>query len=82
MNILYQYYNEIVLNFSDYETDLQEGVIVIFVPEDKKPFDIVCQKINTQLERIAASLDLRDKNVVIRVVRGGQSKDFKLDKQV
>ena len=82
MNILYQYYNEIVLNFSDYETDLQGGVIFIFVPEDKKPFDIICQKINTQLERIATSLDLRDKDVVIRVVRGGQSKEFKLDKQV
>ena len=82
MNILYQYYNEIVLNFSDYETDLQDGIIFIFVPEDKKPFDIVCQKINTQLQRIADTLDLRDKDIVIRIVRGAQFSELKFEKQV
>lgn len=82
MNILYQYYNEIVLSFADYETDLQGSVIIIFVPDDNKPFDIVCQKINTQLERIAGTLDVRDEDVVIRVVRGNQSREIKLGKQV
>ena len=82
MNILYQYYNEIVLKFSDYETDFQVGVIFIFVPEDKKPFDIVCEKINTQLQRIADTLDLRDKDIVIRIVRGAQFSELKFEKQV
>ncbi|HEY0895209.1 MAG TPA: hypothetical protein VGE15_01525, partial [Sphingobacteriaceae bacterium] len=69
MDIRYQYYNEIVLTFKDYETDFRSGVIVIYVPDDSKPFDIVCQKIMAQLDRIASTLDPRDKEIVIEVRR-------------
>lgn len=82
MNILYQYYNEIVLAFNDYEVDLQEGIVLIFVPDDNKPFEVVCQKIDVQLHRISETLDPRDKEITIRVERSNQAKDIILQKQV
>lgn len=82
MDVFYQYYNEIVLTFNDYEIDLQKGVIVVLVPDDNKRFDVVCQKINTQLSRIAETLELRDKQIVVRVERSGEFKELILEKQV
>ncbi|HEY1006036.1 MAG TPA: hypothetical protein VGD92_02615 [Sphingobacteriaceae bacterium] len=81
MDIVYQYYNEIVLTFRDYETDYRAGVIVIFVPDDAKPFDTVCQKILGQIDRIAGTLDPRDKDVVIEVRRTGESREFVMAKE-
>lgn len=81
MDIFYQYYNEIVLAFGDYEVDLQNGIIVILVPDDRKSFDIVCQKINIQLHRIAETLELRDKPIIVRVERSGEAKELLLEKQ-
>lgn len=81
MNIFYQYYNEIVLAFNDYEVDLQQGMIVILVPDDSKRFEVVCQKIHSHLLRIAETLDLRDKDIVVRVERTGESKELILEKQ-
>lgn len=81
MNIFYQYYNEIVLAFNDYEVDLQQGMIVILVPDDNKRFEVVCQKIYSHLLRIAETLDLRDKDIVVRVERTGESKELILEKQ-
>lgn len=78
MDIRYQYYNEIVLTFKDYETDFRSGVIVIYVPDDSKPFDIVCQKIMAQLDRIASTLDPRDKEIVIEVRRTSEMAEFRL----
>lgn len=78
MDIIYQYYNEIVLTFKDYETDFREGVIVIYVPDDSKPFEIVCQKIQTQLERIATTLDPRDKDIVVEVRRTNEHRELRL----
>jgi hypothetical protein len=81
MDIFYQYYNEIVLAFGDYEVDLQNGIIVILVPDDRKSFDVVCQKINVQLSRIAETLELRDKPIIVRVERSGEAKELVLEKQ-
>lgn len=81
MDIVYQYYNEIVLAFADYEVDFQDGVIVIQVPDDKKPFDSVFSKIETQVLRIADTLDLRDKEVLVRVEKSSQTKQFVLEPQ-
>lgn len=81
MDIFYQYYNEIVLAFNDYEIDLQSGVIVILVPDDNKRFEVVCQKIYEHLLRIANTLDLRDKEIVVRVERSGEMKELLLEKQ-
>jgi hypothetical protein len=81
MDIFYQYYNEIVLVFNDYEVDLQQGVIIILVPDDKKRFDTLCQKINVQLHRIAETLELRDKPIIVRVQRSGEAKELVLEKQ-
>jgi len=82
MDVLYQYYNEIVLTFNDYEVDLQKGVIIILVPDDNKRFDAVCQKINVQLQRIAETLELRDKPIIVRVERSGEAKELILETQV
>ena len=81
MDVLYQYYNEVVLTFNDYEVDLQKGVIVILVPDDNKLFDVVCQKINSQLNRIAETLEVRDKPIIVRVERSGEGKELILEKQ-
>ena len=81
MDIIYQYYNEIVLAFGDYEVDLQNGVIVILVPDDRKSFDTVCEKINVQLHRIHETLELRGKPIIVRVERSGEAKELVLEKQ-
>lgn len=77
MDIIYQYYNEIVLTFRDYETDFREGLIIIYVPDDSKPFDTVCQKIEKQIERIAETLDPRDKDVVVEVRRSKEHRELR-----
>lgn len=82
MDIIYQYYNEIVLTFRNYETDFRGGVIVIYIPDDSKPFDIACQKILAQVDRIAGTLDPRDKEIVIEVRRTGEMRDFRLEKEL
>lgn len=79
MDIIYQYYNEIVLTFRAYDTDFQNGVIIIHVPDDSKPFDVVFDKINQQIQRIAETLDTRDKEVLIRVQREGESREIRLE---
>ena len=78
MNITFQYYNEIVLSFADYEVDYRDGVIVIDVPVSNKPFDIVSSKIEEQLTRIAGTLEPRDREVTIRVERKNETKDIVL----
>lgn len=78
MDIIHQYYNEIVLAFSNYDTDFNDGTIVIFAPDDAKPFDTVCAKIEQQIQRIGEMLELRDKEVVIRIQRTGESKEVRL----
>ncbi|WP_207426223.1 hypothetical protein [Pedobacter sp. SYSU D00535] len=78
MDIRYQYYNEVVLAFGDYETDFNEGVIIIYVPDDAKPFDVVVGKIEGQLQRIAQALDVRDKDVLIKVQRTNESREILL----
>jgi hypothetical protein len=80
MDIIHQYYNEIVLAFNNYDTDFEDGVIVIYVPDDNKPFDIISDKIDLQIQRIAETLDLRDKEVVIRIQRTDESKEIRLEK--
>lgn len=82
MDIIYQYYNEIVLTFQDYETDFHQGVITIWVPDDAKPFEVVCQKIQAQIERIANTLDPRDKTVVVAVRRSQQSRELRFEKEI
>ncbi|HEY0897734.1 MAG TPA: hypothetical protein VGD90_00310 [Sphingobacteriaceae bacterium] len=81
MDIIYQYYNEIVLTFKDYETDYQQGIIIIWVPDDAKPFDVVCQKIQVQIERIATTLDPRDKTVVVEVRRSKERQKLRFEKE-
>lgn len=81
MDIIYQYYNEVVLFFADYDVDFRDGIIVIPVPDDNKPFDSVCEKIITQLHRIAETLDIRDKDVVVKIERTNASKEVVLEKQ-
>lgn len=81
MDIIYQYYNEIVLAFTSYEIEFNNGIIVIPVPDDNKQFDLVCQKIHGQLLRIADTLDIRDKEVHIQVKRADQVKEIVLEKQ-
>ena len=80
MDIIHQYYNEIVLAFNNYDTDFRNSVIIIYVPEDGKPFDVVCAKINQQIQRIAEMLDVRDKEVIIRIQRTNESKEIRLEK--
>ena len=72
MDIVYQYYNEIVLAFGSYEVEFRGGIIIIPVPLDNKPFDLVCKKIQTQLLRIADTLDVREKDVLIQVKRADE----------
>jgi len=81
MDIIYQYYNETVLFFADYDVDFRDGIIIIPVPDDKKPFDSVCEKIEVQLQRIAETLDTRNKDVIIKVERANASKEIVLEKQ-
>jgi len=81
MNIVFQYYNEIVLAFADYEIDYRDGIIIIEVPENNKPFDIVCSKINEQLDRIASTLEPRDREVVVQVKRPNNSLDIILTRE-
>ena len=81
MDIVYQYYNEIVLAFADYEVDFREGIITIQVPDDRKPFEVVCEKISSQINRIADTLEARDKEVRIRVNRTGEVKDFTFESE-
>lgn len=78
MDIIYQYYNEIVLTFRDYDTDIRSGVIIIHVPDDSKPFDVVCAKIDQQIRQIAANLESRDKEVVVRVQRSAQMREIRM----
>ena len=81
MNIVYQYYNEIVLAFNSYEVEFNDGIIVIPIPADNKPFDLVCQKIYTQLLRIANTLDIREDAVHVQVRRADEVRDIILEKQ-
>lgn len=81
MDILYQYYNEIVLGFADYEVDLRNGTILILVPENNKPFDTVCEKILQQINRIAGTLEPRDKVLQVRIERGLESRELVFDQE-
>lgn len=81
MDIVYQYYNEIVLTFNSYQVEFNNGIIVIPVPNDTKPFDLVCQKIQAQLLRIAETLDIREKDVHVQVRRADEIRDILLEKQ-
>ncbi len=76
MNITYQYYNEIVLLFRDYEIDYRNGEIVVEVPVDSKPFDKVCGKIEEQLNRIAGTLEPRDRPITVKVLRGQETEEI------
>ena len=78
MNIVHQYYNEIVLAFNSYDTDLRDGMIVIYVANDGKPFDTVCNKIHLQIQKIEEMLEERSREVVIRVQRSDQFKEIRL----
>jgi len=78
MDILYQYYNEIVLAFADYYVDFRDKIIVIEIPDDNKSFDTVCQKIISQLNRIEETLDRRDKDITILIERSNYAKEFVL----
>jgi len=80
MDIVYQYYNEIVLAFSSYEIEFSGGIIIIPVPLDNKPFDLVCNKIHTQLLRIADTLDAREKDILIQVKRADEIREIVLAK--
>jgi cell division protein ZapA (FtsZ GTPase activity inhibitor) len=80
MDIVYQYYNEIVLAFSSYEIEFSDGIIIIPVPLDNKPFDLVCNKIHTQLLRIADTLDAREKDILIQVKRADEIREIVLAK--
>ena len=82
MNILYQYYNEIVLTFADYLVDFVDQKIVIEIPADNRSFESVCQKIEVQLNRIAGTLDQRDRVISIMVERGSEVKEILLDKEI
>ena len=82
MNILYQYYNEIVLTFADYIVDFVDQKIVIEIPADNKSFESVCQKIEVQLNRIAGTLDQRDRVICVKIERGGEIKEILLDKEI
>lgn len=81
MDIVYQYYNEIVLAFTGYEIEFDNGVIIIPIPDDHKPFESACQKIHAQILRIADTLDVREKEVQIQVKRAEQIKTIILEKQ-
>jgi hypothetical protein len=80
MDIIHQYYNEIVLVLSNYDTDFQGNIVIIHVPDDGKPFDVVYKKIHQQIQKIEQMLDSRDKEVVIRIQRTNESKDILLEK--
>ena len=82
MDIIFQYYNEIVLAFKDYDVDYKDGQIIIEIPDSQKPFDTVCEKVNALLLRIADTLESRDKDVLVRVVRGSEEKDLLLQKEL
>lgn len=81
MDIVYQYYNEVVLFFADYDVDFREGVIIIPIPDDTKSFESVCEKIIVQLHRIAETLEPRDKEITFRIERTNASKEIVLEKQ-
>jgi hypothetical protein len=81
MDIIFQYYNEVVLSFNDYEVEYIDKVIIVHTPAGKKPFDIVCKKIFNQLTKIADTLDTRDKDVKIQVRCADQVFDILLEKQ-
>jgi hypothetical protein len=81
MNILYQYYNEVVLAFRDYYVDFVDGKIVIEVPASTKPFDIVCGKIADQLSAIAGQLEPRDRDIEFVIKRDEELKEFVLAKE-
>ena len=82
MDIIFQYYNEIVLAFKDYDVDYKSGEIIIEIPDSQKPFDTVCEKVNALLLRIADTLEPRDKSVIVRLVRGAEQKELLLEKEV
>lgn len=81
MDIVYQYYNEVVLFFADYDVDFREGVIIITIPDDTKSFDSVCEKIIVQLHRIAETLEPRNKEIAFRIERTNASREIVLEKQ-
>jgi len=81
MDITYQYYNEIVLGFGDYEIDLANGTIVIEVPDSNKPFEAVCLKIREHLDRISQTLEPRNKKIAIKIVRGEETFDITLEEE-
>lgn len=81
MDIIYQYYNEIVLFFKDYDIDFKDGIIIINVPTSDKPFDNVCEKIYAQLLKLSQTLDARDKEILIKVERNKLHKEFLFDKE-
>jgi DNA-directed RNA polymerase specialized sigma subunit len=78
MDIVYQYYNEISLFFADYDTDFQDGRILIYTPENGKSFESVVKKAEEQILRIADTLEEREKEVVILVVQGSHEKEIRL----
>ena len=80
MNIVYQFYNEISLAFSNYDTDFNQGLIIIYVPDDNKPFKPVCEKLEAQIRKIAETLDERDIEVVVEIRRTVESKQIVLEK--
>jgi|GEM_PF-1091543 len=79
MDIIHQYYNEIVLAFNNYDTDFEDGIIVIYIPDDSKALDPAFEKISALIAKIAESLEPRDKVITIRVKKNTQSRDIILD---
>ena len=81
MNLLYQYYNEIVLVFREYYIDFENGKIVIEVPESSKNFELVCERIMEQLQRISETLEPRDQDITIEIRRNLEKSTLMLEKQ-
>lgn len=79
MDIIHQYYNEIVLAFNNYDTDFEDGIIVIYIPDDSKALDPAFEKISALIAKIAESLEPRDKVITVRVKKNTQSRDIILD---
>jgi hypothetical protein len=82
MNISYQYFNEISLTFSGYDTDYSNGAIIIYLPEDNKLFEVSFEKVKRQLDKIASTLEERDTDVTV-IIRGpGKNKTIVFEKTV
>ena len=81
MDISYQYYNEITLFFNNYETDFQDGIIILYLPDDGKRFETVFAKVESQIEKIAETLEPRDKEITIKVSQAGSAKEIRLPRE-